>query len=290
MRRAENCSLRLCPFSNNRIDWRYACATVQTLPSSSGSTSGCTSSGGCCCCSSASPMMGLGFGYILREAYGTLHVPGLVYYVTLQFIPRYVRGALFLIGQPGPHPLLRLEAQPVAALGLHQAGAQREHRQHHLHPALPAPRPQDRRHRRRHGSLVAAARPQGVHRQPHGDRHGRRRRRLLGPPAARAGRAAPRRHPQLHRRPGRRRAADVTALPVPLLRRLRARGPRFGNLFIVAMSGVAGNFEDAVRETSACPRRARPDHALHAVHVTLCARTDDGTIVRGESASRSEVT
>ena len=47
-------------------------------------------------------IMGLGFGYFLREVYVTYTFPGLVYYVTLQFIPRYVRGALFVSRQPRP--------------------------------------------------------------------------------------------------------------------------------------------------------------------------------------------
>ena len=46
-------------------------------------------------------VMGLGFGYFLREAYGTYTFPAWVYYATLQFVPRYVRGALFLVASLG---------------------------------------------------------------------------------------------------------------------------------------------------------------------------------------------
>src|SRR3990170_5706206 len=41
-------------------------------------------------------IMGLGFGYFLREIYQSYIFPDWAYYVTLQFWPRYVRGALFV--------------------------------------------------------------------------------------------------------------------------------------------------------------------------------------------------
>ena len=63
-------------------------------------------------------IMTFGLSYIVREAYLTgFTLPGFMYYLTLQFIPRYVRGAGFMFGAVGPDPLLDLEAQPVADLG-----------------------------------------------------------------------------------------------------------------------------------------------------------------------------
>src|SRR3990172_1091530 len=41
-------------------------------------------------------IMGLGFGYFLREVYVQYTFPAWVYYVTLQFVPRMIRGALFV--------------------------------------------------------------------------------------------------------------------------------------------------------------------------------------------------
>src|SRR5687767_7958255 len=41
-------------------------------------------------------LMGLGIAYILREAYLTYTLPGIFYYITLQFIPRWMRGMLFI--------------------------------------------------------------------------------------------------------------------------------------------------------------------------------------------------
>ena len=41
-------------------------------------------------------VMGLGFAYLLREAYTTFEFPAQAYYITLQFIPRWLRGLLFI--------------------------------------------------------------------------------------------------------------------------------------------------------------------------------------------------
>jgi len=41
-------------------------------------------------------VMGLGIAYLLREVYVTYTFPGLFYYLTLQFFPRWARGALFM--------------------------------------------------------------------------------------------------------------------------------------------------------------------------------------------------
>ena len=71
-------------------------------------------------------------------------------------------------------------------------------------------------HRRRDGPVRAAAGPQGAHLEPDGGGDGRRRRRLVRRAAHRARDPGRRRHPQLHRRPRRRRAADGPAAPVPV--------------------------------------------------------------------------
>src|SRR3990170_5195316 len=47
-------------------------------------------------------IMTFGLSYVVREAYLTgFTFPGFMYYVTLQFIPRYVRGAMFMVGAGG---------------------------------------------------------------------------------------------------------------------------------------------------------------------------------------------
>ena len=60
-------------------------------------------------------------------------------------------------------------------------------------------------------------------------------------------------------------------------------GHSFGNLFIVAMSGITGNFEEAIREASrvlAVRGRILPSTLEN---VTLCAELTDEAHVRGES-------
>jgi uncharacterized cofD-like protein len=60
-------------------------------------------------------------------------------------------------------------------------------------------------------------------------------------------------------------------------------GHSFGNLFLAAMTGIAGDFDRAIKESSRVLNivgRVLPA-TLHAAR--LCAELDDGTIVRGES-------
>ncbi|HEY7064333.1 MAG TPA: gluconeogenesis factor YvcK family protein, partial [Chloroflexota bacterium] len=61
-------------------------------------------------------------------------------------------------------------------------------------------------------------------------------------------------------------------------------GHSFGNLFIVAMTEVAGNFEEAVRETSRVLAVRGQILPATLSALTICARTEDGSIVRGESS------
>ena len=60
-------------------------------------------------------------------------------------------------------------------------------------------------------------------------------------------------------------------------------GHSFGNLFIVAMSGVTGNFEDAIRQTSRVLAVRGEILPSTLANVTLCARTEDSRTIHGES-------
>ncbi len=55
-------------------------------------------------------IMGLGFGYVLREVYVSYTFPDWVYYMTLQFVPRLARGALFIAVAVSLIVFARLEA------------------------------------------------------------------------------------------------------------------------------------------------------------------------------------
>ncbi len=60
-------------------------------------------------------------------------------------------------------------------------------------------------------------------------------------------------------------------------------GHSFGNLFIAAMSDVAGNFEEAVRETSRVLAVRGQILPSTLAHVTLVAHTEDDETIHGES-------
>ncbi|MCI0885335.1 MAG: YvcK family protein, partial [Chloroflexi bacterium] len=60
-------------------------------------------------------------------------------------------------------------------------------------------------------------------------------------------------------------------------------GHSFGNLFIVAMSGVVGSFEDAIRQTSRVLAVRGQIIPSTLANVTLCARTEDMRTIEGES-------
>jgi len=60
-------------------------------------------------------------------------------------------------------------------------------------------------------------------------------------------------------------------------------GHSFGNLFLAAMSGITGNFDQAVKESSRVLNVVGRVLPATLGVVRLCAQLDDGTIVEGES-------
>lgn len=60
-------------------------------------------------------------------------------------------------------------------------------------------------------------------------------------------------------------------------------GHSFGNLFIVAMSGITGNFEEAIRESSRVLAVRGQILPSTLENVTLCAELADSNLVQGES-------
>ncbi len=229
-------------------------------------------------------IMGLGFGYFLREAYGTYTFPSWVYYITLQFFPRYLRGVLFVT--------VSLGVISFAVWKLNQS----------LLSAFIKPERNEsivdiiynHRYLRRGPKIVVLGGGTGlstllrglkeytgnitaiVSIADDGGSSGRLQRELgvLPPGDIRKNIAA---------------LADAE----PLMSRLfeyrfsegeGLEGHAFGNLFIAAMTDVAGNFEEAVRETSRVLAVRGQILPATLSALTLCARTDDGQIVRGESA------
>ncbi len=229
-------------------------------------------------------VMGLGFGYFLREVYGTYTFPAWVYYATLQFVPRYIRGALFLVASMAiiSFAIWKLNQSLLSAFI-------RPERNESIVDII-----YNHRYLRRGPKIVVVGGGTGlstllrglkeytgnitaiVSIADDGGSSGRLQRELgvLPPGDIRKNIAA---------------LADAE----PLMSRLfeyrfsegeGLEGHAFGNLFIAAMTEVAGNFEEAVRETSRVLAVRGQILPATLSALTLCARTVDGTIVRGESA------
>jgi uncharacterized cofD-like protein len=229
-------------------------------------------------------VMGLGFGYFLRQAYGTYTFPAWVYYATLQMVPRYVRGALFLVASLGiiGFAIWKLNQSLLSAFI-------RPERNESIVDII-----YNHRYLRRGPKIVVIGGGTGlstllrglkeytgnitaiVSIADDGGSSGRLQRELgvLPPGDIRKNIAA---------------LADAE----PLMSRLfeyrfsegeGLEGHAFGNLFIAAMTDVAGNFQEAVRETSRVLAVRGQILPATLSELTLCAKTVDGEVVRGESA------
>src|SRR3989304_477137 len=168
-------------------------------------------------------IMTFGLSYVVREAYlEGLRLPGFMYWVTLQFIPRYIRGVMFMSGAVSLilFSIWKLNQSIISVLA--------PHRELGVRP------PGDVR------NCIAAL-------------------------------------------------ADAEPLVTKLFQyRFEdgegLAGHSFGNLFIVAMSGVTGNMEGAIRQTSRGLAVRGQIIPSTMEDVTLCARTDDARTIRGESS------
>ncbi len=229
-------------------------------------------------------IMGLGFGYFLREVYVSYTFPAFVYYMTLQFFPRYLRGALFVGASLGiiGFAVWKLNSSLLSAF-------LKPERNESIVDII-----YNHRYLRRGPKIVAIGGGTGlstllrglkeytgnitaiVSIADDGGSSGRLQRELgvLPPGDIRKNIAA---------------LADAE----PLMSRLfeyrfsegeGLEGHSFGNLFIVAMTEVAGNFEEAVRETSRVLAVRGQILPATLSALTICAKTENGEVVRGESA------
>jgi uncharacterized cofD-like protein len=231
-------------------------------------------------------IMTFGLAYILREAYVSgFTFPGFVYYLTLQFIPRYVRGGMFMFsaGLLILYSVWKLNHSIVSAVMPNRNGNESIVSMIYNQRAL-----------RRGPKIVAIGGGTGlatllrglkehttnltaiVTVADDGGSSGRLRRELgvLPPGDVRNCIAA---------------LADAEPLMTSLFQYRFSDGSglaghSFGNLFIVAMSGVVGNFEDAIRQTSRVLAVRGQIIPSTLANVTLCARTDDDHTIHGESS------
>jgi uncharacterized cofD-like protein len=228
-------------------------------------------------------IMGLGIAYLLREVYTTATLPGYFYYITLQFIPRYLRGLLFMCVSVGLFMLAvyRLSHGLVIAVDRTRPGVPLAERiyQHRFGPSGPR--------------IVAIGGGTGLSRLllglkdytdnltaivsvgDDGGSSGRLRQEfnVLPPGDVRNCIAALAEADEEMRRLFQHRFEEGSGL----------EGHSFGNLFIVALSAITGSFEEAVRATSRILAVRGQIFPLTPVDITLGARMADGEMVWGES-------
>ena len=231
-------------------------------------------------------IMGLGFAYLLREAYTAFEFPSWAYYVTLQFIPRWLRGLLFIVSAGS--------LTVIAAWKLNQSIA--------LAVLPPSSGPNDvfdmvyrNRTRGRGPKIVAIGGGTGLSNLLRGLKEYSANITAIVTVADDGGSSGRLRQQFNVIPPGDiRNCIAALAEAEPLVTDLfqyrfddRAgaglSGHSFGNLFIAAMSEVTGSVETAIEETSrvlAVRGRIVPSTLED---VALVARFPDGREVRGES-------
>lgn len=228
-------------------------------------------------------IMGLGFSYLLREAYVSYTFPEFVYYITLQFLPRWLRGVMFICGSVG---IILLSVWKLNRSLL--SAFVRPGRDESLVNIL-----YNYRYLNRGPKIVAIGGGTGLSTLLRGLKEYTGNLTAIVTVADDGGSSG-----RLRRELGILPPGDVRnciaalADAEPLMTRLfqyRFRdgsgleGHSFGNLFIVAMSGVIGNFEEAVRETSRVLAVRGQILPSTLANVTLCAHTEDEEEIRGES-------
>ena len=230
-------------------------------------------------------LMGLGIGYLLREAYFSYTFPAWVGDATLQFLPRWVRGVLFIGVATGATVIgaWRLNQSIVSAVVPLE-------RQDELIDRIWAQRTQGRGPR-----IVAIGGGTGLSTLLRGLKSYNANLTAIVTVADDGGSSGRLRRDLNVIPPGDiRNCIAALADAEPLVTRLfqyrfnddageGIAGHSFGNLFIVAMSDVTGNMEEAIRETSrvlAVRGRILPSTLAD---ITLAARLADGSTVRGES-------
>lgn len=228
-------------------------------------------------------IMGLGIAYLLRQFYVNATLPGTFYYITLQFVPYWVRGLLF--GAVATALIL------VAVLKLAHSLLVAVARPGHQEPL--SRRVYNYRFRPNGPRVVVIGGGTGLSRLllglkdytdkltaivsvgDDGGSSGRLRQEfnVLPPGDVRNCIAALAEADEEMRRLFQYRFEDGSGL----------EGHSFGNLLIVALSAITGSFEEAVRATSRILAVRGQIVPLTPVDITLGARMADGEEVWGES-------
>jgi uncharacterized cofD-like protein len=227
-------------------------------------------------------LMALGIAYVLREAYLTYTFPGEFYYITLQFIPRWARGLLFIA--------LAMSTVGVAIWKLNESllyAFVRPDRDRNMAEVI-----YNKRILSRGPKIVAIGGGTGLSNLLRGLKSHTSNLTAIVTVADDGGSTGRLRHEFGVVAPGDlRQCIAALAEAEPLMSKLfqyrfsegtGLEGHSFGNLFIVAMSEVTGNFEAAIEETSRVLNVRGSILPSTLEDVTLSARTHEDEVVHGE--------
>jgi len=230
-------------------------------------------------------ILAFGFSFIVREAYlEGLRLPDFMYYVTLQFIPRALRGALFMSGAVALviYSFIKLNQSLISVLAPNRDTSES------LVNTIYA-----RRFLGRGPKIVAIGGGTGLSTLLRGLKEYTTNLTAVVTVADDGGSSGVLRRELGVLPPGDvRNCIAALADAEPLVTKLfqyrfdegtGLAGHSFGNLFIVAMEGVVGNFEDAIRQTSRVLAVRGQIIPSTLDDVTLNASTTDERTICGES-------
>ncbi len=230
-------------------------------------------------------LMGLGIAYLLREAYLSYHFPGIFYYLTLQFLTRWLRALLFMLLAVGAISVAvwKVSAALLAPFvtGTAGNGGSIVEQVHRYRFPTRGPR------------IVTIGGGTGLSILLRGLKELSPNITAVVTVADDGGSSGRLRRDFGVLPPGDvRNCIAALADAEPLIRSLfqyrfpegtDLEGHSFGNLFIVAMSEVTGSFEEAIRATSKVLVTRGQIVPSTLADVTLTALTEDGERIRGES-------
>jgi uncharacterized cofD-like protein len=233
-------------------------------------------------------LMGLGIAYVLKEAYLQAELPGIFYYLTLQFMPRWGRGLLFMS--------LSLSTVGISVYKLNQsllfAFVRPDHRGEGNGNGGLAEAIYNKRFLQRGPRVVAIGGGTGLSTLLRGIKGYTSNLTAIVTVADDGGSTGVLRQEFGVVAPGDlRQCIAALAEAEPLMSRLfqyrftegtGLEGHSFGNLFIVAMAEVTGNFETAIHEASRVLNVRGSILPSTLEDVTLSARTHEDEIVHGE--------
>lgn len=228
-------------------------------------------------------LMGLGIAYVLKEAYLQTDLPGVFYYLTLQFIPRWGRGLLFVF--------LSLTTVSIATWKLNEsllyAFVRPEQRDGNIAQTI-----YTKRFLSRGPKIVAIGGGTGLSTLLRGLKGYSSNLTAIVTVADDGGSTGRLRQEFGVVAPGDiRQCIAALAEAEPLMSKLfqyrftegtGLEGHSFGNLFLVAMSEVTGNFETAIHEASRVLNVRGSILPSTLEDVTLSARTHEDEMVHGE--------